>query len=716
MEKFFVKAKPIWSESLDNEKNITLGLYKQIVNDGQEVVLTVATSGVYRVFVNGEFFHFGPARCAHGYFRVDRLPLDLRKGNNDIAIEVLSHNVNSFYIPLQSSFIQAEISINKKVLASTGDDSFKLLRLNERIRKVQRYSFQRPFAEAYNLDSDCYGWRIGVFGENITFIKSVIKEQQKLIERNLLLNNFTTVKPEYIVGYGDVNLNIKPKEYRKDRSLIHILDPNFGNLQGYYEEELELHLSDEVQEFSTCNLNKIIDKYEGETNLNSKEFEIISFPCEKTGFITAQIECATDGSIYFLVDEILNENGDVDPLRMECCNAIKLNVKKGVIDFVSFEPMAFKYLKILCVSGSFSIRNIHIIETVCPQPIKYSFNSKDEQLNEILCAARETFIQNSFDMFMDCPSRERAGWLCDSYFLGIAEYEYTGKNIIEKNFLENYLLPNSYKNIPKGMVPMCYPSDQESDGFIPNWALWLILELELYSERSDKEKILVNNFKDKIYGILDWFKSFENEDGLLEKLTGWVFVEWSKANDFVQDINYPSNMLYARALEAVSNLYKDNELLAKSDALKKKIRERAFDGEFFIDNEVYCNGELQKTKNRTETCQYYAFFTGVATPELYPDLWNKLVNEFGPERKKNNLYPEIHHSNAFIGNILRLTLLLNEGYCKQLLNEIKGYYLYMARTTGTLWEHIDTCASCNHGFASYVAYLIRYAEQNITNY
>ncbi|MFR4025840.1 MAG: hypothetical protein ACLTZY_09220 [Alistipes indistinctus] len=30
---------------------------------------------------------------------------------------------------------------------------------------------------------------------------------------------------------------------------------------------------------------------------------------------------------------------------------------------------------------------------------------------------------------------------------------------------------------------------------------------------------------------------YENEDELLENLGKWVFVEWSKANDFVQDVN-----------------------------------------------------------------------------------------------------------------------------------------------------------------------------------
>ena len=713
MKKFFMNAVPVWGKGLKEEKNITLGLYKSVSVQECTAVLKVATSGVYRVFINGKFVHFGPARCAHGYFRIDRVPLTLNRGENHIAIEVVCHLVNSFYIPCQEGFIQAELTVDGEVLASTGDDSFRSVRLNERIRKVQRYSYQRPFVEAYNLEEDYSAWRCGNFGNNVDIIETIPVDEKVIIERNLPLNNFTSVYPEYRVGKGTVNAGVKPQEYKKDRSLVYIMDPQQGNLQGYHEDELELHLSDEIQEFPVCMLLREVENYNGITKLAENQFEILSFSCEKTGFICADIECHTDGILYLLVDEILDSNGDVDPLRMECCNAIKLNVKKGIVHFMSIEPMAFKYLKILCAKGNFTVKDIHITETVCPRPIVNNYQSADDELNQILCAARETFIQNSFDNFMDCPSRERAGWLCDSYFLGIAEYEFTGDNLIEKNFLENYLLPDIFENIPQGMVPMCYPSDQESYGFIPNWAMWLILELETFSNRSDTEKVLASKFKNKVYSILDWFKEYENADGLLEHLSGWVFVEWSKANSFVQDINYPSNMLYARTLEAVATLYDDHELTEKARTLKELIRNRAYDGEFFIDNEVYKEGIAVRTNNRTETCQYYAFFTGVATPELYPNLWDKLINKFGPKRQKNGDFPEIYPSNAFIGNILRLTLLAQNGFNEQLLNEVKGYYLYMAQTTGTLWEHIDTCASCNHGFASYIAYLIRLTELTI---
>ena len=37
-----------------------------------------------------------------------------------------------------------------------------------------------------------------------------------------------------------------------------------------------------------------------------------------------------------------------------------------------------------------------------------------------------------------------------------------------------------------------------------------------------------------------------------------------------------------------------------------------------------------------------------------------------------------------------------------IIDEIKEYFDYMAKLTGTLWENDSTGASCNHGFASHV--------------
>jgi hypothetical protein len=194
-----------------------------------------------------------------------------------------------------------------------------------------------------------------------------------------------------------------------------------------------------------------------------------------------------------------------------------------------------------------------------------------------------------------------------------------------------------------------------------------------------------------------------NENGLLEKLPKWVFVEWSRANKLVQDVSYPSNMLYAEMLDVVARLYNDRVLAEQAAAVRKEVLRQSFDGEYFVDNAVRNKeGKLVLSGEHTEVCQYYAFLFGVASPESHPALWARLRDEIVPGRVEKGLYPDLHPINAFIGSYLRLELLSKNGLSKQILNESIATYKSMADRTGTLWESLRANASCNHGFASHL--------------
>ena len=206
--------------------------------------------------------------------------------------------------------------------------------------------------------------------------------------------------------------------------------------------------------------------------------------------------------------------------------------------------------------------------------------------------------------------------------------------------------------------------------------------------------------------LLTYFLPFENEYGLLENLDGWVFVEWSKANDLIKDVNYPTNMLYAAALKNAGELYGEPVWCQKAAHLAQTIQEWSFDGRFFTDNEVRTEQGLRPTGEQSETCQYYAFFFDIATPQSHPTLWQALTEQFGPDRDQSGLYPSVYPANAFIGQYLRLEILTRYGQKERFLKELESYFYHMAEETGTLWENRDNGASCNHGFASYAACLI----------
>ncbi len=707
MNNLLLKAKPVWVKGMEYEKNLCCGFKAIINNDNfKNVSLKIAASTNYRFFINGEFIGFGPARTAHNFYRLDEWDIGtkLNNGENVIAIEVVGYNVNSYYTLDQPSFLQAEIVASDVVLASTNENGqgFSCGIITERVQKVQRYSFQRPFVECYRLSENYDAWRKNT-KVNMKKEELIETEEKTLIERNLPYPAYNKHFSQAIIDEGSAKTGrIVKYSFNNDRSVKEIGDI----LKGFEEKELEIHLTDEVEKIELISQNetRIELSEQNRVNFFENSYKTFDFGVNKTGFITIDVECIKGCTIYVLFDEVL-KNKRVDFWRSACANAIKLEMKKGKYKVQIFEPYTMRFLQFILLEGQCQIENIYLIEYTTVLKINKEFHCHNEKLNKIYDAAIETFKQNSVDLFTDCPSRERAGWLCDSFFIARVEYFLTGKTIMEKAFLKNYLLPDSFAFIPEDMLPMAYPTDNNDGVFIPNWAMFFVIELEEYLKRSSDLK-MVFEFKDKVYKLLNYFKSFINEYGLLENLEGWVFVEWSKSNELVQDVNFPTNMVYAKCLEMAGELYNDISLINDGNKIKETIRKMSFDGEFFIDNMIRKNGQLILSGERTEACQYYAFFTDTATPQTHSKLWNVLLTKFGPNRKTVNEYEEIYFANAFIGNYLRLDTLSRYGYGKKLIEEIEGYFYYMAEKTGTLWENDSDIASCNHGFASYVALLL----------
>lgn len=82
----FKRAVPVWADGREKEMNVWLAFTTK-VPCGKHTILSVTGSSAYNIRINGEFFAFGPARCAHGFYRVDELDLTFssrkRKRNND---------------------------------------------------------------------------------------------------------------------------------------------------------------------------------------------------------------------------------------------------------------------------------------------------------------------------------------------------------------------------------------------------------------------------------------------------------------------------------------------------------------------------------------------------------------------------------------------------------------------------------------------------------
>ena len=689
----FKNAQPVWVAGMEEEMNCELSLRVSLRNLTRAVI-DLATSAEYQLFVNGIFVAFGPAKAAKGFFKVDTIDLTpYLSGKADvIVINVLSARINSFSLMDQPPFVAAEIYEGGKSLVWTGENGgIPAYRRQCRVQKVQRYGYQRTFTEVYRLkpedflfytEPECTEMPVRLTGT----------EQKKWFPRDVRYPQYVQSRAVPLSG-GSVNFEAGCKDPFRDRSYVDI----GPKIRGFAVDELEEHLSDEVQGFAYQE-----EAVSGEFPEKLKDAWLLcEYPIDMSGFITLDVRCEEACVVYVLFDEILVD-GKLDFLRLWSCNCVKFYLEPGTYHLQSFQPYTMKYAKVI-VRGSAEVTGVGMVQFKHAEPNRHiCLPQQQSDLFKIAQAALETYQQNAIDFFYDCPSRERAGWLCDSFFTARVEKVLTGESILERAMLRNFILPETFDYLPEGMLPMCYPADHDEGTFIPNWAMWFVLELEEYLDRSgDRE--LIRQAEPKVLGLVTYFQKFENQDGLLEKLDGWVFVEWSAAAEWVQDISFPSNMLYARMLKAVARMYDRTDLAKKSERLMETIRKRSYNGSFFTDHEVLEDGVYKNPGHRSEVCQYYAFFTGVADKKDYPELWKTMVDSFGPERPED-VFPDVAPANAFIGDYLRLELLYLDGQYEKLLEDVRGYFLPMAERTGTLWEKTYPIVSCCHGFASHVLY------------
>ncbi len=680
--------KSYWAQGKRTDKNITLAWVKQIRTD-QRGILRIACASFAQIFADGVLIGAAPCRAAHGMARIMQLEIPPCE---TLAIIVAGYNCNSYWLVDEPPFCMAEYQIGEKKIDLS---DFICVHLDDRIQKVAKFSYQRAYIEDYDFD----GRRARLLLGDINTYTRVVAEE--VMPPVLLSANTSVPKLNFHQAklLQDGAVKIKASDMKQRVSEFFAFN---GACKGFLPDEWE---DDPID---------VAARIEYNTN-GDGSYRLYDLGRAISGFMRLFLHVESDTDVYLTFDEIMSfeiQNGQsyqkIDFMRNATASVIKWRLKPGAYILTSFEPYSARYMNVTWF-GKIVVNEIGIIDYENPDADRFFCRVKDRKIQAILEAARQTFKQNAVDLLTDCPSRERAGWLSDSWFSSSAERLFTGKNLVEDAFLENYVYAKT-EGLPSGMIPMCYPADHNDGTFIPNWAMWYILEIYKNFKVSGS-RAQANAARKNIEGILHYFEKKENEFGLLEDLEGWVFVEWSAANEktHLEGVNLPTNMCWAKCLECIAKLYNMPQLQEKSKKIKDKIIEIGFDGEFFTDNCIRDdNGKLVRTGLKTEVCQYYAFWFETISLQSHPQLYRELKENFGPWRKRS-YRQDISEPNAMYGIYMRLDLLMREGDVRRLTDECVKYFYKMAERTGTLWEHNSPHASCIHGFASYAAIWLVFA-------
>ncbi|MBP5466634.1 MAG: hypothetical protein J6Y43_03625, partial [Clostridia bacterium] len=531
----------IWIKNDDGQMNIKVDFVFETTVKG-EIGIKVAAADVFRLSVNDKVIGYGPRRIGKGVSALNEYSITCTSDLTVIKIEVVSYKNDGYYIPIQNAFFAAEVICGGQVLAASS--AFTAYRDYGKEQKVLRYSLQRNFTESYRYPSD--------------YVKQEVCEVNgnEICDCDLPYPDFS-----FSEGREIERGSIKIKE-KYDKFPLPFVFPLAKYMLQFKEYELE---SDVVDDLSA------IEYYRDDAiDVSENYYRTFEFDYAMTGFISVEVEVESAADIYFVFDETMNTelfrfsekiyadyyHNSALPVywhRLNTVNIVKYALKSGKCRLLTIEPYCLKFLRIIVV-GKATVSNVRIVKYENADAFQNKPDFKDKVLNELYVAAQRTFAQCSVDWLIDCPSRERAAWLCDTYFSAKAERYLTGSNRIEKNTLNAFLtLPKEDYSIPEKMIPMCLYVNPFQKLYMPTWAMWFVMEIDDYLSRTgDKE--FTDKFREKIYGLIEWFNGYVNEYGLLEDVDGQLFIEWSKANDFTAGVYFPAFMLFYKTLYAVYNL------------------------------------------------------------------------------------------------------------------------------------------------------------------
>ena len=695
-KKMFLKAKPIFLRDFSKEEMNTSLLFVADFLKAPRLKLRISAFTCYQIYLNGHFIHYGPARSAYQIAKVDTLtlPSAFLQEKNRLTIVYSYYNCKTYTRVNDKPFFIAEILSGDQVIAhSDVDGDFVCYRNSDRAQKVIRYSYQREFSEAYHFDSkvlealQTYGSPLPFKKEALAVQKAPTFEKRKVPSSHYAYLAFSAIERGKFTF--DETLPIYDDRY------IHA---DFLGVFPVESWELDTNklFSQIVYEAKELNETSL---------LKTHEFMTYETSITRTGFIHVSLNVKEESVLHLTFDEMIQKGEKalfLDYKRDTTHNIVTYRLKPGHYELLTFEPYVLRFLRLNVEVGEVEILKTGLVILENPNIWRASLTSENQDLNRLFISAQATLAPNALDLLTDCPSRERSGWLCDTYFSGRAEGLLDGEGNVEEAFLDNY---SHYVNLgeqPEGMIPMCYPADYGDKGYIVNWAMFLFLELGWYKRRYGGAK-LIKALRPYAFDFLAWCQRFENEDGLIEDPEGSIFVEWSEANglDSICGVNFPTNFLYGRFLVEIGSLYERKDLLEKGRHVLEVSRKMSYDGQFFHDNATRdSNGKLQLTNRLCETTEYYAFHFLDLKKKDYPELYEYMLKEYGPFHVHND---PLFKSNMFIGDYLRLVVLLDNGDYQTAFEEAKHLFLPLIDISGTIWEYDTTYGSLTHAFAGYLA-------------
>lgn len=704
----FREALPVWGSGIREKYNQFLGFYTRIeLEEECDLEIRIAARSYYRMYVNGKIFACGPARTARHHCRID-VHFLRAVGKVHIAIETAAYDKPEKYCndcTMEPGMLAAEVSDRSgRIFAATGkadkseisgisEGEFCYTKLNCRRSNVETMSHSRGIIEWYELKQESTGWRFGD-GRFVWKKPVVLDEKIIFLPRRSPYASLRPIPVKYFTGICDAVQGENPE------SGFVLSIARMFNEKWYASLPEENQFLEKLRGFQDAPFTGKYELAQGEQKairiIPGEHPAAVTFANEKTelGFLDFTVRAEEETILDVINTDHLSIWGE---LRANSY-VTRYHLAPGTYHLTTFEPKLVRYVKMIFTTrGGAEVTYPQLLDDSYPDEYSAYFSCSDGELNQIYEGARRTLRLSTLDIFMDCPQRERGGWLCDSHFAAQAAWQMFGQLGTEKDFIENFMKTSGMWN---GFFPEVYPGSKEDEsdpGFV-NWSYWLMTELCDYYDRSGDWKF-VDECRTRVEEFVTGLLSLRGASGLIETERG-QFVDWSLANrDFaLRPISVPNNCLAVFMLERLSDLYGREDWGAAASEMRGIIEKLDAQAGIFGgggDGAAYRNGKMERTDCPTEGGQALELWSGF---HLEDKVWMKnFIHTMGPcpEYRSN---PNIGKANLFIGLMIRFDVLGRLGYVTELVREVKDVYLEELKLgSGTFFENINAFSGC-HGF------------------
>jgi len=648
-------AKWIWSDVSENEKNVFYYFRKNFDLNSvlTDCKLFISADTRYQLFLNGVLIGRGVPQSQPFYQYYDEYNLNgkLIKGTNCIAVVVYHLGT----LPDTRGGLLLEVACPENGTIVKTDENWRVKRSPAWQQNTYFYpgNMVTPYQEFFDARQEPINWKTASFDippfikgaggisnstsnysrgfQHATIVAGRLSDRppcggpwSKLIPRDIPFMKSENVFAKKIEKI-DENLQLA------NRSRPFDLSPGLS-MVGKPIKYSRVENSDNLLE------EKGVTIVQSSLNHKNLDFDGIYSPAIVLDFgrvITARAKISLKGTAGSTIDigyaeRLIDGNFNIS---MECEFADRYIMKDGEQIFESFSWKSFRYLKIRFLScfESVTIDSIQAVITTYPYEEKGTFNSNDELLNSVFKISRYTIQLCSNEFLMDTPWREQAQWLGDVALVTVpAIYSCFGDTKLARKF---YLQAGQNQH-PTGMISnISNTVNHQWLTAIPDYSLWWVQGIWEYYLYTGDEAI-IHHLYPQVSRILYAHLDYINNDGLIENMPYWTFIDWADVEKC--GISSAYNAIFYETLKSWNEIagFKGDSYTVKLTGklmsnLKSNFHKNLFDGKRGCYADANIDGEF--SEKISEHGNLTPIFAGLCVDKISQKIIDKIFCE------KNNL-------------------------------------------------------------------------------